>query len=350
MPACASRVAHAHLQHPAADTVAAPALVDVLVALVEQQRLQNEQQRVQNEQQRVQNEQQRVQGHLMLQLVSLLPPLQREAQHARLRRLDPWTSAQRTLEEQAAFKERLLHHYDRGVPDNPPDKAWARCMVSGAELPRPLVKASHIWKRSTHGEGLDEFGLRATDVHSVRNGLLLASQLEAAFDVKRIAFRYNLLRDEFTLCVLDPALLDGARVVSDAEVRELRGYPPLERVPTFRDCEGAVLQALSPPAGVALRARDEARGGGRVGGARRWRGRRGGGTHRAAGLSQWCVAASGAYGCLRLRGGGERPRRRQRQRLFLRVSGCSAEEQPPQTHDTCFYKLSVREHGGEAGV
>jgi hypothetical protein len=224
----------------------------VLVALLEQQRLQTEQQRVQteqlrvqNEQLRVQNEQQRVQGQLMVQLVSLLPPLQREAQHARLRRLDPWTSAQRTRVEQAAFKARLLHHYERGAPDNPPDKPWARCMVSGAELPQPLVKASHIWKRSTQGEGLDEFGLRATDVHSVRNGLLLASQLEAAFDVKRVAFRYNLLRDEFTLCLLDPALLGGARVVSDAEVRELRGYPPLERVPTFRDCDGAVLQC--PP-------------------------------------------------------------------------------------------------------
>ena len=125
----------------------------------------------------------------MVQLVSLLPPLLREAQHARIRRLDPWTSAQRTREELAAFKARLLTFYGCSAQDNALEKPWACCMASGVELPQPLVKASHIWKRCTHGEGLDEFGLRATDVHSARNGLLLASQLEAAFNVKRITFR-----------------------------------------------------------------------------------------------------------------------------------------------------------------
>ena len=233
----------ARLQQPAADSAAVPALTDVLAAFVEQLR-------VQNEQQRVQNEQQRVQGQFLVQVATLLPPLQREAQQARLRRLDPWTSAQRTRVEQEAFKLRLLSYYNRGAPENPPSKKWARCMISDVVLPQPLVKASHIWKRCTHGEGLDEFGLRATDVHRTRNGLLMASQLEAAFDVKRIAFRYHLLRDEFTLCVLDPALLGSAAapspcVVSDTELRNLSDYPPVERVPTFSDCDGAVLQC--PP-------------------------------------------------------------------------------------------------------
>ena len=198
---------------------------------------------MQNEQQRIQNEQQRLQGQLLTQLASLMSPLQREAQHARLRRLDPWTDAQRTREEQAAFKARLLTFFDRGAPDNPSGKPWARCMVSDLALPWPLVKASHIWKRCTAGEGLDEFGLRANDVHSVRNGLLLASELEAAFDVKRVAFRYDLLHDAFTLCVLDPALLaaPSPRVVRDTQ---LSGYPDSGRidVPTFSDVHGAVLQ------------------------------------------------------------------------------------------------------------
>ena len=186
-------------------------------------------------------------NQVLQQVVLLLSPLQREAQHARIRRLDPWKSAQRTREEQTNFKTLLLSYYDRAEPSNPPDKPWARCMVSNKVLPQPLVKASHIWKRYTAGEGLDEFGLRAADVHCARNGLLLASALVAAFDVKRVAFSYNLLRDEFTLCVLDPELLavPSPRVVNDTQVN---GYPDSWSVgvPTFSDVNGAVLQC---PAG-----------------------------------------------------------------------------------------------------
>lgn len=81
------------------------------------------------EQLRVQNEQQRVQNMLLKQLGDVLAPVAREAQLARLRRLDPWTLTKRTREEQAAWKLKLLAFYSCRVSDKP---ALSRCMLCGA--------------------------------------------------------------------------------------------------------------------------------------------------------------------------------------------------------------------------
>ena len=189
------------------------------------------------------SEQLRAQNALSEQLVRLLPMLFQEAQRARVKRLDPWTSTHRTKIEQAAFKQSLLMFYARREPDKPVDTPWARCMASGAVLPAPLVRATHIWKHATGGDGLEEFGLKPLDVHSSRNGLLLASQLEAAFDVKRIAFRYDVLHDSFRCRVLDPAPKGTpTAVVSDAELASLRGYAAPAHVPFFSDVDSQPLQ------------------------------------------------------------------------------------------------------------
>lgn len=213
----------------ASDEGAAGALAQAVAQLSEQLRAQS----ALSEQLRAQN----------AQLGRLLPMLFQEAQRARVKRLDPWTSAHRTKIEQAAFKQSLLMFYARREPDTPVDPPWARCMASGAVLPAPLVKAAHIWKHATGGDGLEEFGLKPLDVHSSRNGLLLASQLEAAFGVKRIAFRYDVLHDAFRCRVLDPALKGTpTAVVSDAELASLRGYAAPAHVPLVSDVDSRLLQ------------------------------------------------------------------------------------------------------------
>ena len=117
------------------------------------------------------------------------------------------------------------------------------------------MRASHIWKRATAGDGLADFGLRTSDLHSPRNGLLLATQLEEAFDSKRLAFRYNVLHDTFTARVLDPSLL-GARdaapsfVLSAAELDTLDAETRAA-VPTVAEMQGRSLTC--PPGQLPFR-------------------------------------------------------------------------------------------------
>ena len=137
-----------------------------------------------------------------------LQPVIDEVRRARWRRLDPWREGNRSEFEQTAFKTALLEFYQCSSPVKVRDKPMAICMVSQKEFPQPLVIASHIWKHASQGFGLDEFGLKMADLNSPRNGLLLASEIEAAFNIKRVTFSYNLLRDKFTFHVLDSSLLD----------------------------------------------------------------------------------------------------------------------------------------------
>mmetsp|Transcript_65440 Transcript_65440/g.98692 ORF Transcript_65440/g.98692 Transcript_65440/m.98692 type:complete len:86 (-) Transcript_65440:330-587(-) len=43
------------------------------------------------------------------------------------------------------------------------------------------IIAAHIWKASTQGRDLEEFGLCAEDVNTARNGLFLTRGIEYAF-------------------------------------------------------------------------------------------------------------------------------------------------------------------------
>jgi len=82
-----------------------------------------------------------------------------------------------------------------------------QCMVTGVKEHK-YVRAAHIWKHCTSGRGLPKFGLREEDVTSERNGLLLVTGIERAFDYKRICFLYNGLEKKFYLYVADPSLKD----------------------------------------------------------------------------------------------------------------------------------------------
>jgi hypothetical protein len=79
---------------------------------------------------------------------------------------------------------------------------------------------------ATQGQDLEEFGLKASDVNSVRNGLLLAEAIEQAFDIKGVTFIYHPLRKCFLLKVLDPSL--HAKLVSpstSSKFSDIDGWP-----------------------------------------------------------------------------------------------------------------------------
>lgn len=118
--------------------------------------------------------------------------------------VDPWHSNNRTRTEQQDFKEALIEYYERGVPGS----TLIRCMILDRPLPSQIVRASHLWKRSTLGVGLQLLGLDDEDVHNMRNGILVHEQIEMGFDKKDLCFVYNPLTQS-TLCkVLSPALLN----------------------------------------------------------------------------------------------------------------------------------------------
>jgi len=147
-----------------------------------------------------------------------------ELREAKRQRMDCWTPSKRTQDEQHEFKQALVDYYERQdtvVPGN------LFCMILNRSYPRNQVRASHIWKYATQGKGLVEFKLSFEDISSPRNGMLLAEDIEKAFDSKQVCFICGLGKD-ITLAVLDPTLL--TQFVSPSTSK------------TFNDINGAVLQ------------------------------------------------------------------------------------------------------------
>ena len=155
-------------------------------------------------------------------------------------RMDIWTSSARTKIEGTAFKDSLIAFYGCA---HPTDTDLVKCMVLDAFFPRHLVRASHIWKHCTEGEGLKEFGLEPRDLSNPRNGILMCNGIEQAFDVKKLCFLINRITSEnLFVKVLDPALLDLAlspivcegsiTKICDIDGNQLRC--PLENLPFRR--------------------------------------------------------------------------------------------------------------------
>jgi hypothetical protein len=185
--------------------------------------------------------------HIVERLASrfftILEPLISETRRLRLLRLDPWRNSNRSDLEQAEFKTALLCFYECAAQEEAPEMPMARCMVSNQVFPQPVVIASHIWKYCTGGSGLDEFGLRLADLHSPRNGLLLASEIEAAFDNKRVAFSFNLLKDEFTFHVLDSRLLKMPilDIHTKKTAHSMMGYNTPPAIPLFEELNNTLM-------------------------------------------------------------------------------------------------------------
>lgn len=121
-------------------------------------------------------------------------------------RMDKWTSSKRTKKESIAFKNSLIEFYQC---KHQTDNSLIKCMILDQFFARDSVIAGHIWKHETAGEGLEEFGLQCKDLHNPRNGILMCSGFEKAFDVKQVCLLVDRIRsDNLVVKVLDPELLD----------------------------------------------------------------------------------------------------------------------------------------------
>lgn len=184
-------------------------------------------------------------------LANIMEPIVAESRLKRMQRLDPWHSNNRSIQEQTEFKDALLVFYACNASAQAPDKPMAKCMVSGKVYPQPVVIASHVWKHCTRGDGLEEFGLCVADINSPRNGLLMAAEIEAAFDMKRVSFSFNLLTDKFTFHVLDSTLLEKPILnLNDKKTRNsVSGYASLDptTIPKFKELDNKEM-TWTPPA------------------------------------------------------------------------------------------------------
>ena len=144
--------------------------------------------------------------------------------------MDVWTSSKRSKIEQSAFKDSLIKYY---LCQHETNEMLVKCMVLNEFFPRQLVVASHIWKHCTQGEGLEEFGLKESDVNSSRNGILLCQEIEKAFDEKKLCFLIDRITStNLQIKLLDPALtsklvIDGhsGKTFADIDGSHLK-HPP----------------------------------------------------------------------------------------------------------------------------
>jgi hypothetical protein len=113
------------------------------------------------------------------------------------------TGSQRSVD----FRRKVIKYYQRASKS----EKQVKCQVLDELTPREnagTIVAGHIWKASTRGKGLADFGLQASDVNSPRNGLFLTKGIEEAFDNQQVCFLYHLLQSRLLLWV------------ADAEIRE----------------------------------------------------------------------------------------------------------------------------------
>ena len=89
------------------------------------------------------------------------------------------------------------------------------------------IVAAHIWKASTRGHGLEEFGLKPEDVNSPRNGLFLTKALGETLDHQQACFLYNLLENKLVLWVADTSLMNKTIAGSGMTVSDVHQKPLL---------------------------------------------------------------------------------------------------------------------------
>jgi hypothetical protein len=149
-----------------------------------------------------------------------------EARISRKRRLNVWDrDSKRTKVRDPAFKRRLVEFYDCA---DKKDSKKLFCQVLGRSYGSENVIGSHIWKHETKGEGLEDFGIAATEIDSARNGLIMCKGVEEAFDCLRVCFLYDFTKQALVLHV------------ADAELKN-RLVMPSQSL-TFGDVDGSMLR------------------------------------------------------------------------------------------------------------
>lgn len=179
----------------------------------------------------------------LLPLLNTLPDIVREVGIARKTRLNPWErESLRTSGSKRSrrFREKIIRYYNRANSSG----QSVKCQILDEFVPTDKASdeatgiiAAHIWKASTRGHGLADFGLNPENVNDPKNGMFLTKGLEDAFDRQQICFLYNLLHNQLVLWVADQTIMDKQIAGSDKKFSVVHQKPllcPPNRMPFRR--------------------------------------------------------------------------------------------------------------------
>jgi hypothetical protein len=170
--------------------------------------------------------------------------------------LDPWAHIESVSSSTASRQGRLSLMSISDYYDIPKQHY---CMFLGAATNCHII-STHLWPSHTRGAGLDVMSLAATDINTPRNYLRLHSQLEKAFDNKRIIFEHSPLATDTTkfklrLKIFDPdfrteqIIFNNATILADTLDNVESDYTFDENRKPFRriialHCQKAITSAM----------------------------------------------------------------------------------------------------------
>lgn len=165
--------------------------------------------------------------HKLLPFIEVLPNLLREVNLTRKNRLNPWEreSARTTGSKRSEnFRKKVISYYGRVSPSKKDVKCQVLDILTPIKEAQDKIIAAHIWKASTRGKGLEEFGLEEKDVNSARNGLFLTKGIEDAFDKQQVCFLYNILESKLVLWIADSNIMtktiEGSSTLKFSDVHQ----------------------------------------------------------------------------------------------------------------------------------
>jgi hypothetical protein len=163
-------------------------------------------------------------------LFNVLPDLLREVNLTRKSRLNCWEreSARTTgSKRDGKFRKKVIAFYDRASKS----RKTVKCQILDELTPiteaEDKIIAAHIWKASTRGKGLEEFGLLPKEINNARNGMFLTKGIEDAFDKQQVCFLYNVLESSLILWVADHAILSATIIGSTKKFSDVHQKPLL---------------------------------------------------------------------------------------------------------------------------
>jgi hypothetical protein len=143
-------------------------------------------------------------------LMPMIKVVLEEVRQSRRSRLNCWEreSARTTgSNRDPHFRQKVISYYKRKTNS----KKKVRCQVldelTSVGKAQDTIIAAHIWKASTRGRLLDEFGLLAEDVNNERNGMFLTKGIEDAFDKQQVCFLYHVFESTLVLWVADTSIM-----------------------------------------------------------------------------------------------------------------------------------------------
>jgi len=158
------------------------------------------------------------QVQIQVQQLALLKLVAEEVNKTRKSRLNCWEreSARTTGSKRSPkFRKKVINYYQRESPSRKSVKCQILDKNVTYEAAEDTIVAAHIWKASTRGKDLEEFGLSDKDVNSARNGLFLTKGIEDAFDNQQVCFLYNKLTTQLFLWVADTKIRKHKIIGSD---------------------------------------------------------------------------------------------------------------------------------------